>query len=87
VSAGWILERGPHVTVDDVGTLWTRDDGSVWRVISYTDQPTVSWERIDGDPIERGPARERRGGVVASPITAGFVRLVREDAPDTTEAG
>lgn len=71
---------GAHVTAEDVGTLWTRDDGSVWRLVAYAGHPTVTWERIDGEPVEREPQRQRRGGVVGSPLTEGFVRLVREDA-------
>ena len=69
----------PRVTVEDVGTYWVRDDGSLWVLITFAEHPTVTWERIDVEPVEREPARPRRGGVVGSPITEGFVRLVRDD--------
>lgn len=68
----------PRITVEDVGTYWTRQDGSLWRVISFAEHPTVSWERLDGPLIQRDAVRERRGGVVGSLITEGFERLVRE---------
>jgi hypothetical protein len=68
----------PRVSADDVGSYWTRDDGSLWRIISFSEHPTVTWERLDGPMVER-KTQERCRGVVGSLITAGFVRLVRED--------
>lgn len=70
-------QKIPRISVDDVGTYWTRDDGSIWRVITYCEHPTVSWERVDGHEELRG---KRIGGAVGSEITRGFVRLVAEDA-------
>jgi hypothetical protein len=69
----------PRVTREDVGSLWVRDDGRVWRLIMYSDGPDVTWEAVDGPPKPREYHRDRIGGAVGSPITDGFHRLVRED--------
>ena len=68
----------PRVSVADVGTYWTRADGSLWRIVLFGEHPTVTWERMDGPLLPREPAPERRGGSVGSPITDGFIRLVPE---------
>lgn len=63
--------RAPHVTQNDVGTLWVDERGDPWRIISYSAHPTVSWARVDKPDVQRG-------GVVGSPITEGFRRLTVE---------
>lgn len=71
----------PRVIAEDVGSYWTRDDGTLWRIVTYCESPTVSWERVDEKPdVPHLPWRPtRRGGAVGSEITRGFIRLVEDE--------
>jgi hypothetical protein len=71
--------KPPHFSSSDVGTYWLRQDGSVWRLISYCDQPTVEWEFVGGPPRLSAHPGERIGAAVGSLITKEFTRLIRED--------
>jgi hypothetical protein len=75
------LEQGrarpspPRMTTDDVGDYYVYEDGSIWQLVSFSDRPTATLERVNKDC---GP--DRRGGVVGAPVFAGFRKLVPEDA-------
>ena len=72
-----MLERGPYVTAEDVGSYWERDDGSLWMLQSYCGEPTVTFVKVYPQSME---SPNLRGGAVGSPITSGFTRLVREES-------
>lgn len=72
-----------RVTSEDVGTIWQKDDGSVWRLISYCEHPTATWQRIDEKPPNSIIASAfwhptRISGAVGSAITDGLTKLVPE---------
>ena len=59
---------------DDINGVFQRDDGTLWRLVSYAAQPTATWEEV----VPSGPrgARQQVGGVVGSPLANEFTRLV-----------
>lgn len=59
----------------DLGSYYQHEDGTLWRLIAYTANPTATLERVvpaerfDADPV-------RRSGVVGAPIMDGFTKMV-----------
>lgn len=70
----------PQVTKDDLNGVFQRADGSLWRLVSYAEQPTCTWEAVEGERSQggRGHAVEftRVNAVVGSPLAGEFTRLV-----------
>jgi hypothetical protein len=70
------------MTAADVGSYYVDAHGEVWRLLSYTDQPTVTLERLDPFEKAREPDRSatRTHGVVGSPLMdgLGFRKMVPE---------
>lgn len=62
------------VRPEDVGGLFLKNDGSVWRCIGYTASPTAILERLDGDD-----AGARENHVVDCPNVQVFTKLVTRE--------
>lgn len=56
---------------DTLGHYWQDEIGNVWRQVSYTDQPTASFRRVDDESV-------RLSGVVNS-LLLGSLRLLSVD--------
>jgi hypothetical protein len=63
------------VSLDEsaVGAYFIDESGKVWRCISYTDGPSITFEALEP---ENSAVREIAGGVVGSPFVRSFRRLV-----------
>jgi len=57
------------------GDILIDENGTLWRCVLWTDQPTMTIETVEMDD-EVG--RSHRSGVVSAPIFNGFKRLVPE---------
>ncbi len=55
-------------TEADFEKFWLGEDGHVWKLLGYSELPTVTFVRVDDPTI-------RRGGAVGSPIVRGFREL------------
>ena len=53
----------------DLGEFYIDAERRVWQLITYTDQPTATLQRVDDPSI-------RVGGVVGAPIFQPYRRLV-----------
>lgn len=67
------------LTEADFNAVWVDDNGRLYHLVMFSDQPTCTFEPIeipDGDD----PRLHRIGGVVGAPIFNGMRRLRSEDA-------
>ena len=64
-----------HLDEKSVGSYFTDDSGRLWRLIAYSDGPSVTFEAVTP---ENSNLREMVGGVVGSPFVNRFHRLVPE---------
>jgi len=56
----------------DFNCFWLGADGNVWKLATYCNEPTATWQRVDDPSI-------RRGGAVGSSLAREFRRLVPEE--------
>jgi hypothetical protein len=61
-----------HPSKETLGNLWVDDRGTVWKQISYTDQPTASFRRVDDES-------QRLSGVVGCLLLRELRPLKPED--------
>ena len=69
---------------DASGKLVEDDNGQLWRVIGFIDQPTVILEpvKLQGNPMQQTDTRQRAYEVMGSETSKRFHRLVRKGADD-----
>jgi hypothetical protein len=77
------MMSSPHVTGDDLGNYFEDGEGRLWKMISYTDQPTAQFQLVDGDDDTPKPPRGRStvDFVIGSANynACNFARLVPQD--------
>lgn len=62
------MDRGPSITVKDVGSFMVDDNGDIWRIIGYTDRPTYTIEKVSDINI-------RDSHVVGCPNSSNLTKL------------
>lgn len=68
------------INENDVGRYFqNRDDGSIWKCISFCRQPTATMERVDPKDPGKTPGTDRIGGAVGCRNLEPFVRLIKEE--------
>lgn len=67
--------KAPKISEKDLGKFMVDDNGKVWRMIGYTDQPTFTIERVDNTEI-------RHSWVIGAPVTEQYTKLVAEQKGD-----
>lgn len=63
--------KAPKISEKDLGEFVIDDNGRVWRIISYTEQPTFTIERVDNTEL-------RQSWVVGAPVTEQYTKLIKE---------
>lgn len=61
---------------DDINAVFQRNDGTLWRLVAYAEQPTVTFEEVA--PSGRRGEHAQASCVVESPLAREFTRLVPE---------